>query len=61
MRNDCADLDEDIVSAYERPVPTGFDAFAAIPTWPDWQIDTYASQVDGSLQSAFYSRFEGRV
>jgi hypothetical protein len=61
LQLDDSDCDTDIVSTFDHPVPEGFDAFAAIPSWPDWQIDTYKSQINGSIQSAFYSRFEGRV
>jgi hypothetical protein len=54
------DLNADVVSEYQRPVPEGFDAFAAIPTWPDWQVDNFV-QGDGSLTRSYWSRFEGQV
>jgi hypothetical protein len=56
-----ADLVADVVSEYQRPVPKGFDAFAAIPTWPDWQIDNRVDRIDGSVFRSFRTRFDGHV
>jgi hypothetical protein len=58
---DDSDFDADVVSEHQRPVPEGFDTFAAIPTWPNWERDTFVNRFDGSVRRAFYSRLDGRV
>jgi hypothetical protein len=52
--------DADIVSEYQRPRPEGYDRFAAIPTWPDWQVDNFV-QLNGSVNRFYWSRYEGHA
>lgn len=56
-----ANLDADIVSEYQRPVPEGFDRFAAIPSWPGWQFDSFVDRIDGSVFRSYWAKFDGRV
>jgi hypothetical protein len=58
-QNERGFLGEDVISELRRPIPSGFDTYGSIPSWPSWQLDEWV--YGGCLTRSYWTNFEGQA